>query len=111
MLAGMRVHLQTISVPFEYPVYFTRDVFAPDNRALADAITRKEPGRRHRLLVVVDDGVAAAWPDLAATIARYVECHADVLALATAPVVIAGGERSKNDPAVLADLHARLHGL
>jgi 3-dehydroquinate synthase len=111
MLAGMRVHLQTISVPFDYPVYFTRDVFAADNSALVEAVTRREPGRRHRLLVVVDAGVAAAWPELTAAITRYVDRHAARLALATAPLVIAGGEHSKNDPAVLADLHARLHGL
>ena len=111
MLAGMRVHLQTISVPFEYPVYFTRDVFAAENRALVDAVGRKEPERRHRLLVVVDEGVALAWPDLGAAIGRYVDHHGERLALAAAPVVVPGGERSKNDPAVLADLHARLHRL
>ena len=50
MLDGMPVHLQTIAVPFEYPVYFTRDVFAAENRDLVEAITRREPA-----------GVIACW--------------------------------------------------
>ncbi len=111
MLAGMRVHLQTIAVPFDYPVYFTRDVFAAANRDLVEAVTRKEPRRRHRLFVVLDAGVVAAWPELAATITRYVETHGEVLVLAAEPVVVAGGEAAKNDPAALADLHTRMHGL
>ena len=69
MLDGMRVHWQTISVPFDYPVYFTRDVFAVENRDLIEAVTRLEARRRHRLLVVIDAGVAAAWPSLSSQIA------------------------------------------
>lgn len=111
MLDGMRVHWQTISVPFDYPVYFTRDVFAPGNRALLEAVVRKEPERRHRLLVVIDEGVAAAWADLPATIASYVEAHAAHLALAAEPMVVTGGEHVKNDHGALGDLHWRLHAL
>ncbi len=105
------VHWQTISVPFDYPVHFTRDVFAPDNHAFVDAVTRKEPARRHRLLVVVDDGVAGAWPDLAARVERYVAHHQGRLVLAAPPVVVPGGERVKNDHAELAALQAHLHAL
>ncbi len=111
MLAGMGVHWQRIAVPFEYPVFFTRDAFATTNPDLVDAITRHEPGRRHRLLVIVDDGVAAAWPGLAATVASYVEHHGARLVLAAEPLVVAGGERAKNEPAALAAVHARLHAL
>jgi 3-dehydroquinate synthase len=111
MPAGMRALWQRISVPFEYPVCFTRDVFDPANADLVDAIARQEPARRHRLLVIVDDGVAAAWPDLAAAVVRYVEHHGERLALVAEPLVVAGGERAKNDPAALAALHARLHAL
>jgi hypothetical protein len=58
------VWLQTITVSFDYPVYFTADVFAPANPDLAAAIARKEPARRHRLLLVVEGNVAQAWPAL-----------------------------------------------
>jgi len=111
MLAGMGVHWQRIAVPFEYPVFFTRDAFATSNTDLVDAITRHEPDRRHRLLVIVDDGVAAAWPDLGASVTAYVAHFGGRLVLAAEPLVVAGGERAKNDPGALAALHARLHAL
>jgi 3-dehydroquinate synthase len=105
------VHWQTISVPFDYPVYFTRDVFAEESRDLVDAVSRKELARRHRLVVVVDDGVVAAWPDLGTRIGAYADRHADRLALVAPPIVVPGGERVKNDHRDLAALQARLHAL
>lgn len=107
----MSVHWQQISVPFDYPVYFTTDVLAADSDDLLDAVTRKEPERRHRLVVVIDEGVARAWPDLAERFAAYVTRHAGRLSLAAAPIVVPGGERVKNDHADLAALQARLHAL
>ncbi len=107
----MSLHWQRISVPFDYPVYFTRDVLAPQSTELLEAITRNEPERRHRLLVVVDDGVARAWPELSGSLTGYVARHGEHLTLAAEPIVVAGGERVKNDHRVLADLHARLHAL
>ena len=107
----MSVHWQRISVLFDYPVYFATDVLAEGHRDLVDAITRKEPERRHRLLVVIDDGVARVWPDLPARFADYVGRHADRLTLAAAPIVVPGGERVKNDHGDLAALQARLHAL
>jgi 3-dehydroquinate synthase len=111
MLAGMGVHWQRIAVPFDYPVYFTRDAFAPGNRDLLDAITRKEPARRHRLLFVVDDGVAAAAATLPDRIAAYVAAHPEHLTLAAPPIVVPGGEAVKNDPAALDHLQRRLQAL
>jgi 3-dehydroquinate synthase len=109
----MHLHVQRLAVPFEYPVYFTDGVFSPGNDDLVHAVTSREPRRRHRLLPVFDSGVAAAWPSLAADLARYVEAHRDRLELAAEPIVVPGGEDSKNDPAVTAHLQARLdaHGI
>lgn len=108
-----QVHAQRISVPFEYPVYFTERIFSPDNPDLREAMTAREPGRRHRMLVVVDGGVAEAWPGLGEDIAAYAAAHAGALSLAGAaePVVIPGGEACKNDPAVAEALWARLDAL
>ncbi|HEV8436830.1 MAG TPA: 3-dehydroquinate synthase [Methylomirabilota bacterium] len=107
----MSVHLQKITVPYEYPVYFTTDVFSPRNPDLAEAISRKEPTRRHRLLVLVEQAVDAAWPGLADAVAGYVEHHRERLELAAPPVVVEGGEACKNDPGAVARLQERLHAL
>jgi 3-dehydroquinate synthase len=105
----MPPYLQKITVPYEYPVYFTTDVFARENVDLVEAISRKEPSRRHRVCVVVERAVAEAWPRLADGIAGYVEAHRDRLELAAAPWVVEGGEAAKNDPTGLAGLQRRLY--
>lgn len=89
--------VQRVSVPFEYPVVFTERAFALDNPALEEVARWREPARRHRLLFVIDDGVAGAWPGLRADIAAYVGARAAHLELAAEPWVVAGGEACKND--------------
>jgi 3-dehydroquinate synthase len=108
---GTMVYEQELAVRFVYPVHFTRDAFDPANTALAGAVSRLEPGRRHRLVPVVDAGVAAAWPGLFAMLHAYVAAHGDVLALVAPPLVVPGGEAIKNDPDAVAMLHRHLHDL
>src|SRR6185503_6673841 len=69
-LTRMPPILQKITVPYEYPVYFTVDVFDPGNPDLVEALSRKELSRRHRVFVVVERAVAEAWPGLSTAIAR-----------------------------------------
>src|SRR5215471_682473 len=87
--------LLSIDVRFEYPIHFTRDVFAAANETLAKVIHRKEPRRRHRALVVLDSGVTDTRPaSWRRDIARYFEHYGIEL---TAEVVLLGGEGVKND--------------
>ena len=88
--------LQRVPLVLEYPVVFTRDVLAPANPALADALARREPERRHRFVAVVDAGVAAAWPALAASIDAYATHHATRLELAAPMWDVPGGESAKD---------------
>src|SRR5688572_12960418 len=85
------------TVPFQFPVCFTYDVFRAANRVLVDAVRHREPDTRHRVFAVIDSGVAAARPALLAEIEAYFRAAADALALAGPPAVIAGGEAVKND--------------
>src|SRR5437016_3997759 len=54
---GVAMKLLSIDVRFEYPVHFTSGAFDPANGVLAESIKRKEPARRHRVLLVLDRGV------------------------------------------------------
>jgi len=108
---GGDVYEQALAVRFTYPVHFTRDAFAPANPALVRAVSRLEPARRHRLVPLVDAGVAAAWPSLPALLDAYVDAHGDALALVGTPLVVPGGEAIKNDPEAVARLHRHLHDL
>jgi 3-dehydroquinate synthase len=100
---------QKIAVPFEYPVVFTRGAFDPANRALVDVLAEREPSRRHRVLVVMDAGFAAAWPEVPGQIESYFARHATQLELVTPALEIPGGEAAKNDPAIIDRLHAHFH--
>src|SRR5688500_9675980 len=84
---------QRVPLSLTYPVAFTRDAFDPANRTLVD--TLRDP--RAKLVVLVDDGVAAAWPHLADAVRAYAAAHA--LAI-LAVDVIEGGDRAKHAAAV-----------
>lgn len=87
--------VQRFTMTVEYPIIFTEDLFDPGNSALVDAISRHEPDKRHRVFVVLDDGVTKAWPDLTARLAAYAKCHGsqfELLAVDQVP----GGEGIKN---------------
>src|SRR5688572_9366323 len=73
---------QRVALVLEYPVVFTRDLFAPDSTVLLDVLSAREPDRRHRVVVIVDRGVANAWPDLKASIVAYSRRHPAQLELA-----------------------------
>ena len=97
------VRLQSFSVTYEYPVVFTRDAFALGNRCLVDALSRREPCKRHRCLICVDEGVLASLPDLASQIENYAAAHTGSIDL-VGLVPVAGGEICKNDPKTIPNL-------
>jgi 3-dehydroquinate synthase len=94
----MPVHQQRFVVSFEYPVFFVRGVFEPENTVLVDAVRRREPERRHRVAFVVEERVAALWPELPGAIRVYADLHRASLELVGIQVV-PGGEACKNDTA------------
>jgi len=102
------VLVQRVQVAIEYAVAFTRGAFDLDNPVFAQTLARREPNKRHRFAVVIDSGVAAAWPTLAGDIAAYARHHG--LELAAAPWVIPGGEAGKCEH-VLAELQRGLAAL
>ena len=102
------VYHQEFSVRYDYPVHFTEHLFARDNPVFVQSIVRREPTKRHRVVVFVDANVAASWPALVHDIAAYAEVHAESLELVGRPEVVAGGEQVKNDPALVTSLQRRL---
>jgi 3-dehydroquinate synthase len=102
------VYLQSFSVRYEYPVYFTEHLFAHDNPAFRETLLRRESGRRHRFVVFIDANVAASFPSLEHDIAGYAGVHADAMELVVHPERVPGGEQVKNDPALLTRLQHRL---
>ena len=85
------------SVPFRFPVHFTRDAWNPANTVFADVIRRAEVDRRHRVLAIIDAQVASAHPGLSQDIATYFAAFPDPLDLVAPPLIVPGGEAVKND--------------
>lgn len=87
----MSRHDFQIPVTFKHRVVFTRNVFAPENRELATIL---HEGAGRRALVMVEEAVAAAWPQLAAEIAGYfTQLDLDLRGIQVLP----GGEPVKTD--------------
>lgn len=108
-LAGDDVVWQRFSVPFEFPVAFTRGLFDVENPILAQTLRHREPAKRHRCLVFIDDGVIRALPGLAQAIVDYAAAHSDSIELVQAPEIIVGGEKIKTDLTHLESLQDRIH--
>lgn len=64
----MSRHDFQIPVSFKHRVCFTRDAFAADNALLADLLNE---GGGRRVLVLVEEAVAMAWPDLVKQVEGY----------------------------------------
>ena len=102
------VHVQQISVSYEYRVIFTRGVFAAENSCLVHSLTSLEPGRRHRAFVLIDSGVAEAAPGLCERIEAYFTAHGDRIELVESPLIVTGGEQVKQAPRLVRRLQSRL---
>jgi 3-dehydroquinate synthase len=89
--------IQRFSVPFEFPVCFTEDLFDPENRTLVDALCHLEPDKTHKAVIFLDDGLARALPGLVDDIRAYARHHIRHLNLIAPPVLVPGGEKIKSD--------------
>jgi 3-dehydroquinate synthase len=86
-----------IQLTHMHRILFTRGVFQPGNPTLRDLLLVDAGPKMPRVLVFVDDRVAAADAGLLAAIPAYAKAHSEVMELAAAPVVLPGGESCKND--------------
>jgi 3-dehydroquinate synthase len=98
--------LLSIDVRFEYPVHFTSGVFDAANATLAEVVKQKEPARRHKVLVILDQGVVDTRPgSFRGEIASYFDAHGIDLA---AELILPGGEAIKDDASASTALLAEM---
>jgi 3-dehydroquinate synthase len=87
---------QSFTVSYDYPIYFTKDLFHLHNDLLADVIDRLNEHRRHRLKVFLDSGVAEATPELAQRIGQYTQMWSGCLKMEGPVEIVPGGEKIKS---------------
>jgi 3-dehydroquinate synthase len=105
----MDVFEQEIRLVFRYPVHFTTGVFSATSTLLRDLVGERTLEVPARVLFVLDRGVAGAHPGIVHDIESYCLRHKATLRLAAPVLVIAGGERAKNDPRTLDDVLRAIH--
>ncbi len=101
------IQWQRFSVPYQYPVAFVRGLFDPDNPVFHQTVAREDTDKCHRILMVIDDGVASAA--LEARINAYFDAHSDKLTLVDKPMVVPGGEIVKKDLAYVESMQSAIH--
>lgn len=99
---------QAFSVPFYYQVHFTEHVFARENSLFAKLLSGGK-GKKPKVFFVVDEGLAKAQPQLLESITSYATAYAADFQLCAAPMVIPGGEQSKNEEKWLREILEATH--
>ncbi len=99
----MSVIRRNIQVGWELRVFFTENVFDAANLVLKTALADAAP---RKVLVVIDEALAHAQPDLSCQIENYFSAYNDSFQLVCPPVNIIGGERAKNSFVQVAEIHA-----
>lgn len=87
---------QNFSVEYRFDVHFTRDVFAPDNEVLLDALRAGQGRQTARCLVYLDEGLVRHRIDLPRAVMAWFALHEPAgVRLAASPEVVTGGEAGK----------------
>ncbi|MDP9471344.1 MAG: 3-dehydroquinate synthase [Chloroflexota bacterium] len=101
---------QVAEVTFRYPIFFTHDLFAPENSLLIDVMgAGRDTSGPSKAIVVLDRGLLEQNPDLLDTIEAYAGHHRTSFNLVCPPLVVEGGEQVKNDPGNVASVHRGIH--
>jgi len=112
-----RVFFQQFQVAFEYPVYFTRDLFATGNGTFPGLIRQLGGHGTAKVAIFVDDGVLREMPDLIRRIKAFAARAAADDATAGEEtsfeivgdvVTLQGGERAKNEEGLVTELQRKL---
>ncbi|MFH6604410.1 3-dehydroquinate synthase [Maribacter algicola] len=92
----MRPIAQSFSVPYEYKLHFTKDLFNVGNPLFKDILNAYKTNESIKLLFIIDDGVSENHRDLLNAIVAYCRSYRQHLEH-TESIVIKGGEHCKNE--------------
>jgi len=99
---------RSFQVSYELQVQFTQNVFEPTNLVLKTILDQGNDGRSHKVIVILDEALARTQADLPRRIEAYFETHSEKLQLVCPPIVIEGGERTKNSYFHVSEIHSHL---
>lgn len=92
---------QKFTVEYSYPVYFTENLFAPDNILFREYLAKcSNPHSDHKVLFVIDDEVLHHHQELSSHIFKYFDSLPQIQ-LIEEIIVVKGGEAAKNNTSEL----------
>jgi 3-dehydroquinate synthase len=97
----MSVIQRQIQVGWPLRVFFTENVFAPENPTLRDGLADKD---QRKVLVVIEDALSLGRPAIEKEIERYFWAHKRQFKLVRPPLPVVGGEQSKNSIPLVTDI-------
>ncbi|MEX2435978.1 MAG: 3-dehydroquinate synthase [Balneolaceae bacterium] len=100
---------QSFSVSYHYKVLFTQSVFSAENSLLADVIQPDKDSDPKKILFVIDQGLLDHYPHLNINIRDYASKFQSQLDLIPNPVIIPGGEASKNNSSHVDNILKRIN--
>jgi 3-dehydroquinate synthase len=89
-------------------VFFTEHVFEAANLVLKQAMAPDKTIPAKKVLLILDEALAQSQPALVRQIESYFAAHADALKLVCSPLVIEGGERTKNSDFHVSEIHSQI---
>jgi 3-dehydroquinate synthase len=104
----MMVIERTIQVSFQQRVFFTKNVFGGANPLLKDVLAGGENGPPRKALLVLDESLHKAQPELARQIEAYFDTFPQALKLVCPPMILEGGERVKNSYFHVSEIQSQL---
>jgi 3-dehydroquinate synthase len=99
---------RSFQVSYELQVQFTQNVFEPTNVVLKTILDQGNDGRPHKVIVILDEALFRTQADLSRRIEAYFETHSEELHLVCPPIIIEGGERTKNSYFHVSEIHSHL---
>src|SRR6201999_4393528 len=99
---------KTIQFGYDLRVFFTEHAFDAANLVLKQVMSGDKAGRIKKVLLVLDESLAQTQPALAQQIENYFAVHTDALKLVCPPLVIEGGERTKNSDFHVSEIHSQI---
>jgi 3-dehydroquinate synthase len=98
---------RTIQVGFQLRVHFTHDVFGQANPLLKEVLVGEGIDRVHSVLVVLDESLARARPALVREMESFFS-REPRLKLVCPPLILEGGERTKNSYFHVSEIHSHI---
>ena len=104
----MSVIERQIEVSYRHQILFTKGLFESGNDMFCDTLVDGQPDRAHKVLIVMDEALCRAQPDLIEQIKTYCSQRKDRLHLVCEPMQFEGGERTKNSYFHVSEIQSKI---